>query len=252
MFNWERTREWSDFQNAKFISVVNGKGEFYINDIAEARRFTDCKIDMLHKRIKRMTSGTYTYPLQKWSGSYKLFERSKIEIPRRKTLMKNIGIFLTKDAHTEDGSVERKMVIKHLRMHSKNTMSTNISRSVNNSDIWTTLHGAAQSFVAKNRPIELELFNLLYSSKLPRDCFINLYDIGTKSGLLAHRDHVSFCTVVLCLSGNGDGNLVLIDETTLPITISLHSDEMIVFARIEHSVKIKIRFEERITINAFF
>lgn len=140
-----------------------------------------------------------------------------------------------------------------LRSHFKDEILPNQLRTaLENSGIWDFLLSTARSYVELNRNKELTLFNELYLSGLPRDCFINYYDVGVSSGLSAHRDHVSFCTIVLCLCGNGEGNLVLTQETTLPITINLSSNDVITFARIEHYVDIVCRSAQRVTLNAFF
>ena len=85
----------------------------------------------------------------------------------------------------------------------------------------------------------------------PRDCFLNLYDTGVSSGIRTHSDHVSFCTVVFCLKGNGEGNLYLTNEYNEIVNVKLFSDELVIFARIKHGVDISTRTDKRITLNAF-
>ena len=141
----------------------------------------------------------------------------------------------------------------YLRTHFKPANITKrLLNAVECSGIWSLLYTVAKSFVETNRPSELELFTEMYSTELPRDCFINLYDVNFESGISPHRDHVSFCTVVVCLEGNEDDSLVLTQETSEPLSVCLSSNDMIVFARITHYVKVVTRFDRRITLNAFF
>jgi hypothetical protein len=92
-----------------------------------------------------------------------------------------------------------------------------LTNAINGSGIWQLMYDTAKAFVVTNRPNELKLFEKMYPKQLPRDCFINLYDVNSKSGINPHCDHVSFCTIVLCLEGNKDDSLVLIQETNEPI-----------------------------------
>ena len=145
------------------------------------------------------------------------------------------------------------MVTAYLRSHFRSAkISRRLSNALVNSGISELVYTKALSFVEDNRNSDVELFKSMYSSKLPRDCFINLYDADLKSGIAAHRDHVSFCTVVVCLEGNSEGNLVITQETGELVTVSLFSNEMLVFARIDHYVNVVVRSEKRITLNAFF
>ena len=56
----------------------------------------------------------------------------------------------------------------------------------------------------------------------------------------------------MCLYGTGEGNLVLTKEIGEPLPMNLTSNELVVFARIHHSVNIVARSDKRITLNAFF
>ena len=129
--------------------------------------------------------------------------------------------------------------------HKQSDVPKGLRLTLVTSKIWELLYSAASSFISKNRPTELQLFKKMFPLERPCDCFLNLYDVGLTSGIAKHSDHVSFCTVVLCLKGNGEGNLTLTQEDgKQPVTISLQVCELIVFARIEHRVEITIRSQK--------
>ena len=95
---------------------------------------------------------------------------------------------------------------------------------------------------------------------MPRDCFVNMYEKNRVSALALHRDHVSFCTVVLCLLIDDaahtenlvGGNLVIVDEIGVEQIMQLNSHEILVFARIDHYVQKETRKSNLITINSIF
>ena len=176
-----------------------------------------------------------------------------VEIPEKDDFMIEVQKFINKGKLAAEGSLEVGVVTMYLRIHFKfSNVPKRLKDAVQASGIWGILHRTARSFVEANRPVELDLFDNLYDSGLPRDCFINFYGIDVISGISPHRDHVSFCTIVLCLYGTGEGNLVLTKENGEPLTVNLTSNELVVFARIHHSVNIVARLDKRITLNAFF
>ena len=253
VLNWRKRAKWSDVQNAKCIKLIDGRGNLYNNDSAP-ERYVCCDGDQLKKRLKLMYSVHYKYPLQRWIGdSYNLFERSIVDIPKKKSLMKNVQLLLGKGKPSATGQLEVKVVTVYLRTHFKPAeIPKPLLNAIEDSGIWELMYTVAKAFVKTNRPNELELFKEMYSTKLPRDCFINLYDVNSESGINPHRDHVSFCTIVVCLEGNKDDSLVLTQETSKPLSVCLSSNDMIVFARITHYVKLVTRSDRRITLNAFF
>lgn len=255
IFNWQRKCIWSDSKNARFIQLIDGRGNLYLEDLDRSRLHVGCKIDELVDRLNLFKTFAFKYPLQKWRGvSYKLFEYySMVEIPEKESLMLEVHTMLKKTAASAKGELEVKVVTAYLRKHFEPAKITKrLCNAIRTSQIYERLYAAAHSFVKTNRSHELKLFEKMYLSKHPRDCFINLYDLDLESGIATHRDHVSFCTVVVCLQGNSEGNLVITQETGELLTVSLSSNEMIVFARVEHSVDIVTRSEKRITLNAFF
>jgi hypothetical protein len=74
------------------------------------------------------------------------------------------------------------------------------------------------------------LFNI-YKDKLPRDCLVNSYAPNVASGIESHRRHVSFCTAIICLLGNSEGDIILTLDNGQHKTVSLSTDDVLVFAR---------------------
>jgi hypothetical protein len=74
-----------------------------------------------------------------------------------------------------------------------------------------------------------------------------LYSANHKSGIIEHRDLVSFCTVVFCLRGN-EGVLTLTLKNNEPYNVCLKSNDFIVFGRIDHCVQVVQMTESRIII----
>jgi hypothetical protein len=253
MLNWQRKTTWTDVQNAKCIKLIDGRGNVYDKDLTP-QRYICCDEGQFNKRLKLMSSLHYKYPLQRWIGdSYVLFEKSIVEIPKKKTFMTQICKLLHKGKESKEGLLEVKVVTVYLRSHFIAAgLDKPLTNAIEGSGIWPLMYDTAKAFVETNRPNELELFKEMYSTKLPRDCFINLYDVNLESGIDIHCDHVSFCTIVLCLEGNKDDSLVLIQETNEPLSVTLSTNDMIVFARIKHYVKVVTRSDRRITLNAFF
>lgn len=252
LLNWQRKRCWSDIQNANFFDLVNGNGILLTNK--NHLSIIRCKKAKFDARLDRLTSAGFVYPLQSWIGVHEIFTRTLVVIPKKGLFMKEVEKFCAKPTTIEPSTddVEVNVVTKYLvieRQLSKVPIA--LTRSLTTSKIWKLVYNAAHTFVKENRPYELALFVKMFKSH-PRDCFINLYDTGLTCGIAKHSDHVSFCTVVLCLKGTGEGNLILTQENSKPLTVSLLTDELIVFGRIEHSVEMTIRNEKRITLNAFF
>ena len=126
-----------------------------------------------------------------------------------------------------------------------------LDAALTDSNILVFLHSKAKEFIRANRPYEYSSLEQMFP-EYPRDCFLNLYDTGVSCGIRTHSDHVSFCTVVFCLKGNGEGNLYLTNEYNEIVNVQLFSDDLVTFARIIHGVDISTRTDKRITLNAFF
>ena len=207
----------------------------------------------MKERVRQMGFGQYQFPLQRWIGAYEIYRIDAVEIPEKDAFMIEVQKLINEGKLAAEGSLEVGVVTMYLRNHFKPTnVPKRLKDATQECGIWGILHRTARSFVEANRPAELDLFDDMYESGLPRACFINFYGVDVISGVLPHRDHVSFCTIVLCLYGTGEGNLVLTKETGEPLPVSLTSNELVVFARIHHSVNIVARSDKRITLNAFF
>lgn len=191
LLNWKKCSRWTDVQNAKCMKLVDGSGNLYDNETA-SHRYICCDELELRKRLKLIYSVSYKYPLQRWVGSsYQLFEKSIVDIPYKEYLMVEVGKLLKKGAASQSGQLEVQVVTVYLRTHFKPANITKrLLNAVECSGIWSLLYTVAKSFVETNRPSELELFTEMYSTELPRDCFINLYDVNFESGISPHRDHV--------------------------------------------------------------
>lgn len=103
MLNWQKPRSWTDYQNAKFLYLVDGKGQLYVDNIRQASRFIACSEAKLVVRLQSVKSATYSYPMQWWEGEYKLFEKNKIVIKKKKTLMEEIVKFKNGHSVTDNG-----------------------------------------------------------------------------------------------------------------------------------------------------
>lgn len=252
ILNWNRKRSgWTDIQNAKIISLINGDGVI-IKIVNNPLRFICCTKAELNLYLNRFRNKSYEYPLQMWDGtSYVLYELG-VSGPYPQQFIHFIEEFVMRGKPVSNG-LEVSVVTVYLTKH---FASSKITKSLESvllaSGIWDLLYDTALNFITTNRPNEIYLFKKIYSSKMPRDCFVNLYDVDVNCGINTHRDHVSFCTVVFCVVGNKEGNLILTLDTGEKKVISMKSNDIVVFARIQHSVEISTRSEKRITINAFF
>ena len=258
MKNWQRRRTgWSDIQNAKFIALIDGRGNFIIVaglDLDNRCRFICGTVIALSVYLTRMNGSNYKYPLQKWSGTkYSIYKQGVCEGFSEK-FIGSISSFASKGKPVSNG-LEVAVATMYFRQNFAEMADVTVTlrKSLTASGIWAFFYNHARAFIAANRANELLLFERIYSTKLPRDCFVNVYAVGAIAcGINPHRDHVSFCTVVLCLLGNNEGNLKLCLETGVTVSIPMVSNDFIVFARIEHSVDVSKREHKRITINAFF
>ena len=259
MKNWERRRTgWSDIQNAKFIALIDGRGKFIVVlglDIDDRCRFICGTEVALSVYLTRMNGSNYKYPLQKWKGTKYTIYQQGVHQGFSQKFIRSISSFASKGKVVSNG-LEVAVATMYFRQNFAETKDVTpvLSESLTASGIWAFFYDHARAFVSDNRgKVELTVFDEIYSKKLPRDCFVNVYAVGAIAcGINPHRDHVSFCTVVLCLLGNNEGNLKLRLETNETVSIPMVSNDFIVFARIEHSVEISTREHKRITINAFF
>ncbi len=259
MKNWQRKRTgWSDVQNAKFIALIDGRGNFIVVvglDIDDRSRFICGTEVALSVYLTRMNGSNYKYPLQKWKGTkYTIYQQGVYQGFSQK-FIRSISSFGSKGKAVSNG-LEVAVATMYFRQNFMETkdVTPTLRESLTASGIWAFFYNHARAFIAANRSKnELLLFDRIYSTELPRDCFVNVYAVGAIAcGINPHRDHVSFCTVVLCLLGNNEGNLNLCLETGETVSIPMVSNDFIVFARIEHSVDVSKREHKRITINAFF
>ena len=227
--NWRKLSKWSDVQNAKCIKLVDGRGNLYKNDLSP-ERYICCSRDQLQKRLKIIYSVKYKYPLQRWIGkSYNLFEQRTVNLQKKKSLMTEVLKLLDQGKASEEGQLEVKVVTVYLRIHFQSAvLDKKLTNAIKGSGIWQLMYDTAKAFIETNRPNELKLFEKMYPKKLPRDCFINLYDVNSKSGINPHADHVSFLSVVLCLEGNKDDSLVLIQETNEPLSVTLSTNVLLI------------------------
>ena len=236
----------TDSQIAKLLSIVDGKGNFLCCVPLNPGKF----VSELLAKLSKFGTSEFTYPLQSWKGSYVIYEKKSVEVSNIEELLRCalrifVGIRRYRDAIGKS--------IKTIYLCGDFTDTCGCVMSVDDA-VWRLLFVSAREFVKKNRASEITLFNKIYIGEKPRDCFINLYESGSTSSLSRHRDHVSFCTIVLCLLNDASegGNLVLFDERGKEQVIPLRSEEMIVFARIEHYVQSSTRKSNRVTMNAFF
>jgi hypothetical protein len=250
---WSRTRGLTDVQMAKFMSFVDGRGNIRSVDLtlSAVSRIIGCSTARLKELMRRLKNPNYSYQLQLWSNeSYRLFYTAPFEGSTVTALMEISHIFCRLRARNENPSVsvKSKYVISNGRK-----LHHGLLKALLTSGIMNAIYETAKSFVENNRPdIEFHMFSSMFQNRLPSDCFVNSYPAGITSGVNKHRDHVSFCTVVLCLEGQCDGGLVLTTEMGQPHNAMLQSNEMIVFGRIDHLVNIALRTQERITLNCFF
>ena len=250
---WLRRRGFTDVQMARFISYVDGKGDFTSNDLtlAAVSRSIGCTTAQLAKQMRRLKNPHYSYQLQLWTiASYRLFYTVPFVGSTVAVLTEISRIFCRLRARSDmpSFSVKSKYVINNGRK-----LNHALLKVLLKSGIMDAIYETARSFVERNRPYhEFNMFSSMFQNHLPSDCFINSYPAGMTSGVHKHRDHVSFCTVVFCLEGQCDGGLVLTTEMGQPHNSMLQSNEMIVFGRIDHLVNITVRAQERITLNCFF
>jgi hypothetical protein len=258
-YNWEKPHGLNDLQNAKFISLIDADGKLPNLDegkpnIRDTARYIGCSPFQLRSLLKRMKSANYQFPLQRWEKSYVLFQPHKSAFEGtfeelNQSIVKALSRMRTHVPDSLSVNVKSKYYIANHIQNKEDGILDILMRT----NIFETIHRVARQFVIDNRSLsELNLFDRLFANKLPRDCFFNYYPADSMAGVNVHRDQTSFCTVVLCLFGTPEGNLVLTRETNETETVHLQTNDIIVSARIDHFVEEAIRTECRITLNAFF
>ena len=144
------------------------------------------------ERVRQMGIGQYQFPLQRWIGAYEIYRIGAVEIPEKDAFMIEVQKLINKGKLAAEGSLMVGVVTMYLRTHFKpSDVPKRLKDAAQVSGIWGILHRTARSFVEANRPAELDLFDDLYESGLPRDCSINFYGVDVISGISPHRDHVS-------------------------------------------------------------
>lgn len=253
--NWKTNSVWSDFQTAKFYSLIDGQHKLCDTNDYEAARIIGCPRKQLVAKLTRFTDNKYTYALQRWKDPYQLYEVTRnVPLQDVDILLETVHRVFATYVPGEDATLELQMKYKYvMENHKIVSLQRNLMRKLSTSGLLEIMYNSARAFVAQNRPAkELEYFDIVYTSHLPRDCFVNVYSASHDSGITRHRDLVSFCTVVFCLLDNGEGKLVLTNESNVEEPIHLNSNDMITFARISHSVQSVKRSQDRITVNGFF
>ena len=248
----------TDIQNAKFLSIVDGKGEFLVSAPKNPSKFVDCTNDKLSAKKVSLRIANFTYPLQSWEGTYTLYEKKKVVLDNHEQMVIKIIKDFSKVTRYKD-VIEKSIKTIYYR---SNFIDSTLPKGsmIIDSSVWSLIFNSARMFICNNRSKEIKLFDKIYKDYMPRDCFVNLYERNVISAIAPHSDHVSFCTVVLCLlneiASDADnlvgGNLVLLDENGQEQVMPLSSHDIIVFARINHYVQSEARKTNRITINAFF
>lgn len=216
--------------------------------------FIGCNAEQLLDRIKRMKTPDYRYNLQQWKGKkYQLYMIVKNAISTvSSVVLEIIRMDLTKERYASADHLDRNVRVKYV-MKFHDVVHRILYDILMKSGLLEKVFATARSFLHANRSkCELALFDTIHRNRHPRDCFLSMYQAGVNSGIKNHRDHVSFCTVVYCLKGNGEENLMITEETGQTRHVLLFSGDLIAFGRIDHSVETKSRKQDRLTINAFF
>ena len=93
--NWNRKTDWTDYQTAKFLSLINGDHKLCNDNERLAQRTVGCPAHQLRRMLSRLSGKTYVYPLQRWDVEqpYSLFE-----ISTNVELQINAGLLETIDA----------------------------------------------------------------------------------------------------------------------------------------------------------
>jgi hypothetical protein len=76
--NWNRKTDWTDYQTAKFRSLINGDHKLCNDNERLAQRTVGCPAHQLRRILSKLSGKTYVYPLQRWvvEHPYSLFEIS--------------------------------------------------------------------------------------------------------------------------------------------------------------------------------
>ena len=183
--NWHRNRTgFTDVQNAKLISLINGKG-LYVVDHNDPSIFIGCTRLRLISCLYKFKNLSYDYPLQRWIGnSYVLFRKCKVELDTEKLIIAALKYLSTEKPITN--TLEISVTTVYLRNHyvkfippSKGAKSafTALQKQFTQCGIWQLLFDTARDY------IETNLFNQMYGSELSRDCFINFYKNGEECGI---------------------------------------------------------------------
>jgi hypothetical protein len=253
--NWNTNSAWSDYQTAKFYSLIDGNHKLCGMTIYSAARIIGCPKSELEIKLRRLQSQSYVYALQRWRNPYQLYEVTRnVALVELEMLLVTVDTAFANYVPGADNTLEQQIKYKYVRInHETVYLHRTLMTQLQTSSLLEIMYNSARLFVARYRSLnELVYFDKMFESRLPRDCFVNVYSASQESGISRHRDLVSFCTVVFCLLENEEGKLVLTKEDNVEEVIHLHTNDMITFARISHSVELVRREQDRITVNAFF
>lgn len=253
--NWDKKRTWSDRDNAIFFASVFGDGTFVHADRIKQLPRHSQTIKEFTKRIYHIKSVAYMHPLQKWRGDYVIFHQSSNVVGQNDIyqLQKIVTKWFVSKKPADKLGLSKNVITQYLTVvNTVQKVPVQLSIYLEKLKLFGLVHDAARNFIATNRQHELKLFDKFYPTAVPPDCFVSVYETGCVSGISRHCDHVSFCTVVLCLKGTAGKDLTLTQENNEDFVVPLSAGDLIVFARIGHFVEFRARTERRITLNAFF
>lgn len=164
MLNWKRKSSWTDRQNARFIYLIDGDGNFHNGEtISQVRSTFQVKENLVKERVRQMGFSQYQFPLQRWIGAYEIYRIDAVEIPEKDAFMIEVQKLINEGKLAAEGSLEVGVVTMYLRNHFKPTnVPKRLKDAAQECGIWGILHRTARSFVEANRPAELDLFDDLY------------------------------------------------------------------------------------------
>lgn len=252
-YNWQRYARLTDLQYANLLYITSGD-DTIILDSNGTFKFLDIVNDLKRKHSIRILRNVLlnkgnNYQLQKWDKNikyeqYKLYKLYfNISLDSIQSITQQFSRVAYQFATTGDNEASLKSLtvfIKNYEIFESKTLmdkQTILHNLFLFNGIYTKLYNLAYEYIQRNRPSELYLFNKFYEEdKLLYNCLVNYY--GERSiGIVTHRDHCPFCSVILCFTGN-DAEINLTLENGNVVPIKLCSFDALVFARLSHNVGI--------------
>jgi hypothetical protein len=113
--NWNTNSAWSDYQTAKFYSLIDGGHKLCGMSAYSAARIIGCPKAELEVKLRRLQSNSYVYALQRWTHPYQLYEVTRnVTLIDLEMLLVTVDTVFASYEPSEDNTLERQMKYKYV------------------------------------------------------------------------------------------------------------------------------------------